>query len=184
MNATRDGGGPLNGPLTINTLLAADRGDGSGAWLLSLMAQLLFPRQQVWGDVAAVGRSDAAAARRYFGTHADRGSVIGSPGTDLIWSGGRLVDSWPANPDETQAISYVDYRGLPTRDELLAHYRDVSGRQVDDIDYYCVLAKWKLAVVLEQTVSRGGPKGGSFAPIVKDLMAEAGELAASVDYKG
>jgi uncharacterized membrane protein YdfJ with MMPL/SSD domain len=24
--------------------------------------------------------------------------VIGSPGTDLIWSGGRLVNAWPANP--------------------------------------------------------------------------------------
>src|SRR5919198_5447107 len=55
MNATTDGGGPLNGPWTIDTLLSADKGDGSGAWLLSVMAQLLFPRQQVWGDVAAVG---------------------------------------------------------------------------------------------------------------------------------
>ena len=102
MNATTDGGGPLNGPMTIDTLLAADKGDGSGAWLLSLTAQLLFPRHQVWGDVAAIGRSDAAAAKRFFATHADRGSVIGSPGTDLIWSGGRLVDSWPANPDENE----------------------------------------------------------------------------------
>jgi pimeloyl-ACP methyl ester carboxylesterase len=101
MNATSDGGGPLNGPLTIQTLRAADRGDGSGAWLLSTMAQLLFPRQQVWGDVAAVGlRTDAAAARRFFAAGADRGSVIGSPGTDLVWAGGRILDAWPANPDE------------------------------------------------------------------------------------
>lgn len=102
MNATTDGAGPLSGPLTIDTLLAADEGDGSGAWLLSTMAQLLFPRVQVWGDVAAVGRSDAASARRFFATHADRGSPIGSPGTDLIWAGGRLLDSWPASPDENE----------------------------------------------------------------------------------
>jgi pimeloyl-ACP methyl ester carboxylesterase len=103
MNATSDGGGPLNGPWTIDTLLSADKGDGSGAWLLSVMAQLLFPRQQVWGDVAAVGtRSDASAARRLFAGHGDRGSVIGAPGTDLIWSGGRLLDAWPANPDENE----------------------------------------------------------------------------------
>jgi aminoglycoside phosphotransferase (APT) family kinase protein len=106
--------------------------------------------------------------------------TVGDPKLDLAW----IVHAWPADPDETQAISYVDYRGMPTRDELLAHYRAVSGRQVDDIDYYCVLAKWKLAVVLEQTVSRGGPKGEAFAPIVQGLMAEAGELAASVDYSG
>ena len=33
---------------------------------------------------------------------------------------------------------------------------EVSGRQVDDIDYYLVLAKWKLAVVLEQGFQRAG----------------------------
>jgi pimeloyl-ACP methyl ester carboxylesterase len=100
MNATSDGGGPLSAPRTIDTLLSAQQGDGSGAWLLSVMAQLLFPRAQVWGDAAAVGRSDAAYARRFFATQADRGSVIGSPGTDLIWAGGRLIDAWPVSPDE------------------------------------------------------------------------------------
>jgi aminoglycoside phosphotransferase (APT) family kinase protein len=106
--------------------------------------------------------------------------TVGDPKLDLAW----VVHAWPDDPDRTQAISYVDYRGMPTRDELLAHYEKVSGRQVDDIDYYCVLAKWKLAVVLEQTVSRGGRKAEAFAPIVKGLMAEAGELAASVGYTG
>jgi pimeloyl-ACP methyl ester carboxylesterase len=102
MNATSDGGGPLAAPKTIDTLLSAGQGDGSGAWFLSLLAQLAFPRAQVWGDVAATGRSDAAYARRFFAHHADRGSVIGSPGTDLIWAGGRLVDAWPASPDENE----------------------------------------------------------------------------------
>ena len=100
MHATTDGAGPLNGPWTIDTLLAADDGNGSGAWLLSLMTQAIFPRAQVWGDVAAVGRADAAHARRFFAAQADRGSVIGSPGTDFITAGGGLFDSWPASPDE------------------------------------------------------------------------------------
>ena len=100
MHATTDGAGPLNAPWTIDTLLDADEGNGSGAWLLSLMAQAIFPRAQVWGDVAAVGRADSAYARRFLASHADRGSVIGSPGTDFITAGGRLYDSWPANPDE------------------------------------------------------------------------------------
>jgi pimeloyl-ACP methyl ester carboxylesterase len=102
MNATTDGGGPLSGPMTLDTLLSADNGDGSGAWFLSLMAQMAFPQAQVWGDVAAVGRSDAAYARRFFARHADRGSVMDAPGTDLIWAGGRLLDAWPANPDENE----------------------------------------------------------------------------------
>src|SRR6184192_2350080 len=64
INETGDGGGPIAAPRTIDTLLSAARGDGSGAWFLSLMAQLAFSRAQVWGDVAAVGRNDAAYARR------------------------------------------------------------------------------------------------------------------------
>jgi pimeloyl-ACP methyl ester carboxylesterase len=102
MNATTDGAGPLSAPSTIDTLLAAGRGDGSGAWLLSTMAQLVFPRAQVWGDVAAVGRTDAAYARRFFAQHRDRGSAIGAPLTDMIWADGRLLNAWPANPDEKE----------------------------------------------------------------------------------
>jgi len=123
MNATSDGGGPLNGPWTIDTLRSADKGDGSGAWLLSLMAQLIFPRAQVWGDVAAISRSDAGYAKRFFATHADRGSAIGSPGTDLIWSGGRVLDSWPANPDENE---YTNVRNSNVETLLIGGELDVA----------------------------------------------------------
>jgi pimeloyl-ACP methyl ester carboxylesterase len=102
-NATADGGGPLAAPRTLDTLLSVDKGNGSGgAWLLSQFAALVFPRAQVWGDVAAVARTDAASGRRFFAAGADRGSVIGSPGTDLVWAGGRLLDAWPSNPDENE----------------------------------------------------------------------------------
>jgi pimeloyl-ACP methyl ester carboxylesterase len=102
MHATTDGAGPLNGPWTIDTLLAAEDGDGSGAWLMSLMTQAIFPKVQVWGDVAAFARADAVPARRFFATDADNGSVIGSPGTDFLTAGGRIFDSWPSSPDETR----------------------------------------------------------------------------------
>ena len=149
MHATTDGAGPLNGPWTIDTLLAADKGDGSGAWFLSLMTQAIFPRVQVWGDVAAVARSDAAHARRFFATHADRGSVIGSPGTDFLTAGGRLYDSWPASPDENLYTRVqdsnvetlliggrLDSRRRPTHAQLLRifdHRRcGAAQRAVDD----------------------------------------------------
>jgi pimeloyl-ACP methyl ester carboxylesterase len=102
MNATTDGGGPLNAPWTIDTLLNADDGDGAGAWFMSLMTRAIFPKVQVWGEFASTGRADAVYARRFFATHADRGSVIGSPGGDFVMAGGRLFDSWPASPDENQ----------------------------------------------------------------------------------
>jgi pimeloyl-ACP methyl ester carboxylesterase len=102
MNATTDGAGPLAAPWTIDTLLSAGQGEGSGAWFLSLMAQVAFPSEQLWGDVAAAARIDAADARRLYAADADSGSIIGKPGTDLIWAGGGLADAWPANPDENQ----------------------------------------------------------------------------------
>jgi pimeloyl-ACP methyl ester carboxylesterase len=108
MHATTDGAGPLNAPWTIDTLLDADNGDGSGAWFMSLMTQAIFPRVQVWGDVAAYARADAVHARRFFATRADRGSVIGSPGTDFLSAGGRLFDAWPASPDENQYTRVQD----------------------------------------------------------------------------
>ncbi|HET7378847.1 MAG TPA: alpha/beta fold hydrolase, partial [Gaiellales bacterium] len=101
-NATSDGGGPIASPRTLDTLLAIDKGDRAGAWLFSTFAAIAFPYGQVWGDVASVGRSDAAFAKRYFASHGDRGSVIGAPGTDLLWAGGGLLNAWPANPDENE----------------------------------------------------------------------------------
>ena len=71
MESTTDGAGPLAAPWTIDTLLSAGDGDGGGAWLLSLMAQVVFPSEQVWGDVAAVARIDAAYARRLFANRSD-----------------------------------------------------------------------------------------------------------------
>ena len=75
---------------------------------------------------------------------------------------------------------------MPSRDEVLAHYAEVSGRQVDDIDYYVILAKWKLAVVLEQGFQRAGDdeKLLAFGPIVLDLMKGAAELADDPEYRG
>ena len=108
--------------------------------------------------------------------------TVGDPKLDLGW----VVQSWPddTDGDEDRTGGYVDMTGMPSRDEVLAHYAATSGRQVDDIDYYCVLAKWKLAVVLEQGYQRAGDdeKLQAFGPVVLDLMQSAAELAESTDY--
>jgi aminoglycoside phosphotransferase (APT) family kinase protein len=108
--------------------------------------------------------------------------TVGDPKLDLGW----VVQSWPEDTTSTAASSsgYVDMYGMPTRAEVLAHYSGVSGRQVDDIDYYIVLAKWKLAVVLEQGFQRAGndEKLLAFGPIVLDLMKGAADLAATTEY--
>jgi aminoglycoside phosphotransferase (APT) family kinase protein len=108
--------------------------------------------------------------------------TVGDPKLDLGW----VVQGWPedTSADVDHSGGYVDMTGMPSRDEIVAHYAKVSGRQVDDMDYYVVLAKWKLAVVLEQGYQRRGndEKLEAFGPIVLDLMASAADMAASSDY--
>jgi aminoglycoside phosphotransferase (APT) family kinase protein len=109
--------------------------------------------------------------------------TVGDPKLDLAW----MVESWPEDTaaPEAAAASYVDLRGMPSRAQLVAHYAEVSGRQVDDLDYYLVLAKWKLAIVLERGYQRAGDdhKLRAFGSIVPDLMRSAADLAESTDYR-
>jgi pimeloyl-ACP methyl ester carboxylesterase len=102
---TTSGTAPLNAPMTLGSWLSADKGDASGFWFESLLADLFYPKAFVWGEYAAVARADAAAAKAYYSSgRADERSILGKgqPGTDFLWSGGRLVDSWPASPGEDE----------------------------------------------------------------------------------
>jgi aminoglycoside phosphotransferase (APT) family kinase protein len=109
--------------------------------------------------------------------------TVGDPKLDLGW----VVQSWPADTMavEAETAGYAYMYGMPSRDEVVQHYADVSGRQVDDLDYYVILAKWKLAVVLEQGFQRAGddPKLEAFGPVVLDLMQGAADLAETTDYR-
>jgi aminoglycoside phosphotransferase (APT) family kinase protein len=107
--------------------------------------------------------------------------TVGDPKLDLGW----MVQSWPEHMDAPSAMNYVDMRGMPSRTAVVDHYAKVSGRQVDDLDYYLVLAKWKLAIVLEQGFQRAGDneKLLAYGPVIASLMREAAELAESSDYR-
>ena len=85
-------------------------------------------------------------------------TTIGDPLLDLGW----VLISWP--PEGDDMTRYVNLDGMPTRDELLEHYEEISGRSTEDIDYYVVLARWKLGIVLEMSYAklsrrRGRPQG-------------------------
>ena len=109
--------------------------------------------------------------------------TVGDPKLDLGW----VVHSWPADTSggEGTVGGYVDMTGMPSKGQVLADYAEVSGRQVDDIAYYEILAKWKLAVVLEQGFQRAGDdiKLQAFGPVVLDLMRGAAELAETTDFR-
>ncbi len=109
--------------------------------------------------------------------------TVGDPKLDLGW----MVQSWPedtAAPTDSE-MGYVDMQGMPSRADVVDHYAKVSGRQVDDLDYYLVLAKWKLAIVLEQGFQRAGDneKLLAYGPVIVELMRSAAELAESSNYR-
>ena len=129
--------------------------------------------------------------------------TVGDPLLDLAW----VVMGWPDDtreggagvaetggegddaaggeglPAGRRVSSYVDYTGMPGRDELLERYATVSGRDTDEIDYYVILARFKMATVLEGGYARyvaGGadnPKIESFGPVVLDMARAAADLA-------
>jgi len=109
--------------------------------------------------------------------------TVGDPKLDMAW----MVQSWPEDTTSggTYFPGFADLSGMPSRSALLARYAEVSGRQVDDIDYYLILAKWKFAVVLEQGFQRAGDdvKLQAFGPVVLELMRGAAELAESTSYR-
>ncbi|MDG2303211.1 MAG: phosphotransferase family protein [Candidatus Binatia bacterium] len=105
-------------------------------------------------------------------------ATVGDPLLDLAW----VVMGWP-NPDEDRsATAYVDYAGMPSREELLERYTSTSGLPVDEIDYYVILARFKMAVVLEGGYARfvkGGadnPKMAAFGDVVLDMASKAAAL--------
>jgi hypothetical protein len=66
---------------------------------------------------------------------------------------------------------------------MLEYYSNESGRPVDEIDYYVILARFKIAIVLEGGYARyvtGGadnPRMEAFGPIVLEMMENAAQLA-------
>jgi aminoglycoside phosphotransferase (APT) family kinase protein len=76
-------------------------------------------------------------------------ATIGDPILDLAW----LARQWPETPDEVHT-RFVDYTGMPLRDEIVQLYSDQTGNTLDDLLYYEVLANFKVAIVLEGGYAR------------------------------
>jgi aminoglycoside phosphotransferase (APT) family kinase protein len=113
-------------------------------------------------------------------------TTVGDPLLDLGWA----LLGWDGDLPRDEGF-YVDMRGLPTRTELLERYERVSGLSTENIDYYLVLANWKLGVVLEKTYAAGVKSGKvdptiteSFGPLILELIARSAELARSLPPKG
>jgi hypothetical protein len=90
----------LSSPVTLDAWLAASHGDASGFWLTSVFGDLM-PLPFAWGQYAAAGRVDSNAAAAYFKDTAPDSTNLGWVGSAFAWSGGRMVQGWPAVTDES-----------------------------------------------------------------------------------
>ncbi len=75
--------------------------------------------------------------------------TIGDPLLDL----GHLLATWPGDGQQSAAVG-GGITDLPTKNELVAYYAEASGRSVEHIDWYHVLAAYRLGIILEGTHAR------------------------------
>jgi len=106
-------------------------------------------------------------------------ATVGDPLLDLAW----VLMTWPDPEERAGGGSYFDYTGMPTRAELIEYYAERTNLPTHELDYYVVLARFKMACVLEGGYARyvqGGadnPKMESFGQVVLDMARRGAELA-------
>jgi len=109
-------------------------------------------------------------------------TTIGDPLLDLGWA---LLGYDGEHPSEGDF--YLDMAGMPTRSALLERYELISGLSTEHIDYYLVLANWKLGIVLEKTYAASLAPGSTvdpqvahaMGPMILQLIKTAANLAAA-----
>lgn len=79
-------------------------------------------------------------------------TTIGDPLLDLGW----LMATWPQGdaPRGGGAVGVQPWDGFPSADELVAHYAARTSRDMSHIEWYGVLACFKLGIILEGTHAR------------------------------
>ena len=82
-------------------------------------------------------------------------STLGDPLADLGW----MTSFWREASDEDVGVfadlnRVTTLEGFRTRAELVARYEQKTGRDCSNLDWYQVLAIWKLAILLEGSYAR------------------------------
>jgi aminoglycoside phosphotransferase (APT) family kinase protein len=82
-------------------------------------------------------------------------STLGDPLADLGW----MISFWrEAGDGATDVVGHfsrvTEMEGFSARDELVGRYVEATGRDATALDWYVVLAVWKLAILLEGSYAR------------------------------
>jgi aminoglycoside phosphotransferase (APT) family kinase protein len=112
--------------------------------------------------------------------------TLGDPLADL----GLLCVYWsdPGDADNLAVSGATAVGEFPTRDELIARYGDLTGRDTSQIAFYIAFGYWKLACIVEGVYSRytGGAMGtqgqdySAFADVVTGLAEAALDATGSL----
>jgi aminoglycoside phosphotransferase (APT) family kinase protein len=79
-------------------------------------------------------------------------TTIGDPLLDLGWM--LSLWSWADDTGDLLDSAYARGGGVPTEQEIVRRYAECSSRDVSGIDWYVVLACFKLGIILEGTYAR------------------------------
>jgi aminoglycoside phosphotransferase (APT) family kinase protein len=108
-------------------------------------------------------------------------TTIGDPLLDLAWA---LLGY---DGEEPKTDFYLPMEGMPRRSELLEHYEKISGLSTDNLDYYLILANFKIGIVLERTYARNVASANgnrevaeAFGSMVLQSIATAADMARSL----
>ena len=78
-------------------------------------------------------------------------ATVGDPLLDLGW----LIASWPSSEEEVGLfVGAKPWDGFPKADDLIAAYAAKSDRDLTHLQWYVVMACYKLAIILEGTYAR------------------------------
>ncbi|KCZ94228.1 phosphotransferase family protein [Hyphomonas johnsonii] len=106
-------------------------------------------------------------------------STIGDPLVDL----GHLLSSWADDTSGPTWAFYIDWHtGFRSRAEAAERYARASGRDVNALPFYMVLALFRLGVILEGSYARyvrgqsDNPRHAAFEQRVPDILNQAVRL--------
>ena len=110
-------------------------------------------------------------------------ATIGDPLIDIGWLLGLWLEQGEEAHGRDPRTLFCQLPGNPTRAELLARYAEVSPLPTGDIDYYQVLALFKLCCIIEgswyrfQTGQSDDPAHASFERRIPALLTRAARIA-------
>lgn len=90
--------------------------------------------------------------------------TLGDPLLDLGW----LLATWPDHDSPTGDTTAAPWDGCASATQLVSHYREVTGRDLAYLDWFEVLACYKLGILLEGTHARAC--AGRASPEVGDRL--------------